>query len=205
MFTRVLVILALAVLPAGVAQADFRSDFRAGMEAFKAGNYAEAAELFTPLAAEGHLPSLNNLALLYSRGLGVARDEERAIEFYGRAAEAGYPIAQFNLAMICVKRGDQVEATTYLRDAAQRGHLRSQVQLGVRFAEGIGAEQNVVRGVAWLAVAGKSAKSELALRIDVLAANLRSNLSAAEVATSELLAEVLGETLPQVSTGGDRF
>lgn len=67
-----------------------------------------------------------NLGAVYDHGLdGVARDPIKAVIWYRRAAEAGIPEAQFNLAH-CLASGrgtprDDAEAFVWMRRAAEQG------------------------------------------------------------------------------------
>ncbi len=198
MLIRILLAATLLFSSAGFARADFQS----GMTAFRAGDYAVAAQEWEPLAASGNLAALNNFALLYSRGLGVEKDRARAIELYGQAADGGYAIAQFNLAMLYMKSGPQDSATVLFRQAAELGHARAQYHLGLRYAEGIGVERDQVRAVIWLAIAAEAADDDLAVQITKLMDLLREDLAESEIERATLLATFLRDTLPEKPADG---
>jgi len=61
-------------------------------------NMYTAAQLFEKASDQNDIKSCFNLAICCERGLGVTRDESRAVELYRRAASAGHPDALFNLA-----------------------------------------------------------------------------------------------------------
>ncbi|MEI6066460.1 MAG: SEL1-like repeat protein [Methylococcaceae bacterium] len=48
-------------------------------------------------AQEGNPDAQYNLAYLYENGLGVPKDETRALDLYQQAADQGHPVAQNNL------------------------------------------------------------------------------------------------------------
>ncbi len=48
-------------------------------------------------AQEGNPDAQYNLAYLYENGLGVPKDETRALDLYQQAADQGHPAAQNNL------------------------------------------------------------------------------------------------------------
>ena len=48
-------------------------------------------------AREGDPDAQYELAYLYENGLGVPKDETRALELYQQAADQGHPVAQANL------------------------------------------------------------------------------------------------------------
>lgn len=64
--------------------------------------YSDAFTWFSKSASKGYSPSLYWLGLIYSRGLGVERDKDRAYEYYRQASEKGHiwakrEIARFHL------------------------------------------------------------------------------------------------------------
>lgn len=66
--------------------------------AAETGEYLKAASLFTSLAEKGDPHAQFNLALMYHGGLGVTRDEGRAVKWYEQAAANGVGQAQEFLA-----------------------------------------------------------------------------------------------------------
>ena len=56
----------------------------------------------------GYAPAQCNLGFFYDRGVGVAEDAAKAVEWYERAAEQGYPRAQCNLGY-CYESGKGVK------------------------------------------------------------------------------------------------
>ena len=49
------------------------TDFQAGMEAYKAGDYATALKKWNPLAEQGNAEAQYGLGYMYNNGLGVTR------------------------------------------------------------------------------------------------------------------------------------
>jgi len=92
---QVLVTCALAGAPA-LTHAD---EFNSGLDAFNAGNYKEAFAVWWPLAQHGDAKAQASLGFLYYSGKGVGRDDQRALLWFSRAAEAGQPTAQFFLGL----------------------------------------------------------------------------------------------------------
>ena len=60
-------------------------------------DYAEAARLYRPAAAQGDAEALNNLGYLFLHGLGVPRDRAEGIRLYRLAAAQGDENAQIKL------------------------------------------------------------------------------------------------------------
>ena len=76
--------------------------FDSGVAAYDAGQYEQAFKIWWDLRYED-LAAMRNLAMMLRKGQGVARDPKQAEEIYQRAAEAGLPTAQADLADMLLK------------------------------------------------------------------------------------------------------
>ena len=98
--------------------------FDEGVAAYERGDYATALREFRPLANQGNADALNNLGVMYSKGLGVPQDYAKAVKWYRKAADQGNAIAQTNLGFMYEKgRGvpqDYVQAHFWFNLAALR-------------------------------------------------------------------------------------
>lgn len=144
---------------AGAGTDALARQFQAGVEAYDAGDYARAFELWLPLARNGDLAAQRNVAHLLRRGLGVEKDLPRALEFYRRSAEYGFVTAQVNLAaMLLAGEGtdpDPAEAAKWFDRAARAGHPLAQYNMGVLYERGLGVAQDLPRALGWYAVAAR--------------------------------------------------
>lgn len=73
--------------------------FEDGLDAFNAGDYAQAYSLWSPLAKDGDAKSQASLSFMYYAGKGVRRDDVQSLFWFRRAADAGEPTAQFFLGL----------------------------------------------------------------------------------------------------------
>ena len=73
-------------------------DLEVGFDAARQGYYDYAASVFGNHADKGNGQAQFNMALMYHSGLGVARDERQAVEWYERAANSGHEMAQAYMA-----------------------------------------------------------------------------------------------------------
>ena len=94
-------------------------------------------------------------------------DAERAFTLYRRAAEAGLPAAEFNVAvMLDSGRGveaDVAQAATWYARAAVRGEARAAYNLGQLYQAGQGVPKNLRIARAWFAASGlQAARKRLA-------------------------------------------
>ncbi|MDD9991581.1 MAG: SEL1-like repeat protein [Rhodospirillales bacterium] len=103
-----------------------------GAAAYEAGDYAEAAKIWRPLAEDGDALAQFNLGLLHETGRGVAEEPAEAAGWYERAARQGMVRAQYNLALLHqVGRGvaqDVAQALFWLEVAARLGEGVEQEQ-----------------------------------------------------------------------------
>lgn len=122
-FARAFAITFAAVLcAAGAANADVRQ----GITDFQRGNFSAAINELTPHVDQGDAMAQHVLGQIYSAGLGVAKDQQRAVALFKRAAESGQPEAQFDLGRsLALGEGveqDLIEAMKWFILAADTGH-----------------------------------------------------------------------------------
>lgn len=81
------------------------------------GDAAEAARIYTALAADGNVKAQFNLALLYLEGAGVATDRDKARSLLQQAAALRLPEAEYHLGLMTLYGTDGI--TTYEAPAMQ--------------------------------------------------------------------------------------
>lgn len=77
-----------------------KSDYDAGIEAYKRGHYSAALYDFDKRANQGDPVAQFCLAFMYKNGKGLKADDKKAIEWYEKAAKQDYAPAQNNLAVM---------------------------------------------------------------------------------------------------------
>lgn len=143
---------------AGVAhaQADDNANFQAGVSALQANDMPRAYQAFLKAAEEGHASSQFNVAVMFERGIGVGKDESKALAWYEKAASQGNADAQFNLGVLYENgRGTKVDfekANEWYRKASAQGDALAIGNLGMLYLRGQGVKENKVAGVALLLV-----------------------------------------------------
>lgn len=73
------------------------ADMEEARNLMEAGEYAAAKELFEVYARSGNADAEELIGVMYALGLGVARDDVRAFDWYLRASLKGHPGAQSGL------------------------------------------------------------------------------------------------------------
>ena len=131
----------LAMAPAAQARtaAQIASQFDSGVTAYDAGDYEKAFKIWWDLRFED-LAAMRNLGVMLRKGQGTQKDPGKAEEIYLRAAEAGLPTAQADLADMYLKGElgppDLARALPLLEAAAAANHPIAQYQLGQFYETG---------------------------------------------------------------------
>jgi len=84
-------------------------------------------------ALNGHARAQNRLAENYEHGNGIPQSHRESLKWYGRAADQGDDLAQFNLARMLEASGAEDEALDWFHKAGKQGNLLAQVKLGKHF------------------------------------------------------------------------
>ncbi len=102
--------------------------------AYQRGFYLTAYELAKPKAEAGDGPSQALIAELYARGLGVRRDQEKAAQWYEKAAAHKIPEAQFRYGALLLQgqyvAQDRARAEALMQEAAEAGIAMAQFNYG---------------------------------------------------------------------------
>jgi TPR repeat protein len=119
--------------------AEIAAVFDSGVTAYDAGDYQKAFKTWWDLRYED-LAAMRNLGMMLRKGQGTARDPALAEEIYLRAAEAGLPTAQADLADMYLKGElgppSLERALPLLQAAAAANHPVAQFQLGEFYETG---------------------------------------------------------------------
>jgi TPR repeat protein len=104
--------------------------------------------------SKNHHPSAQySLGFMYAKGLGIHKDEIRAVEWFQKAADQGDIKAQYSLGFMYLKglgiHKDEVKALKWYQKAADQGDMRAQHNLGAMYTNGQGVAKDQVRGVEW--------------------------------------------------------
>lgn len=130
------------------------ADFDKGIAAYEANNLPLAYQEFRAAADQGHADSQFNVALMYEKGIGVAKDETQAVVWYAKSATQGNSNAQFNLGVMYENgRGTAVDfakANEWYRKASVQGDPLAIGNLGMLYVRGQGVKENKVAGMALL-------------------------------------------------------
>jgi len=119
--------------------AEIAAIFNSGVAAYDAGDYRKAFEIWWDLRYED-VAAMRNLGMMLRTGQGVVKDPKQAEELFLRAAQAGLPTAQADLADMLLKGEagppDLGAALPLLQAAAAAHHPMAQFQLGELYETG---------------------------------------------------------------------
>lgn len=159
--------------------------FEAGIAAYEANDLSLANQEFLAAAKEGHADSQFNLGVMYENGIGVAKDEKEAVDWYGKSAAQGNAAAQFNLGVLYENgRGTEVDfakANEWYRKASVQGDALAVGNLGMLYVRGQGVKENKIAGVALLILSSTADPSP--------ENHAKQNITATRGLTSEMIAK----------------
>ena len=109
-------LLACTLLTAAPSAA--RADaYDSGMDAYQAGDYAQALHRWQVLAEQGNAQALYNLGFIYEFGYGVTASDTQAFSHYLHAAQQGHTQAQQTVAWMYARgkgtESDRTQATRW--------------------------------------------------------------------------------------------
>jgi len=141
-----------------------------GLDAFSAGQYADALDDWQQAADQGDGQAALYIGLMNDLGRGVAQDAAMARSWYERAASLGNAVAMFNVGVLFdsgtgVER-DRALAAEWYRKAASKGMPRAAYALGLMHeaGDGVTADETLAKQYFRQALAGgvTAARSHLA-------------------------------------------
>lgn len=127
--------------------------YEKGVKLFEQKNYPKAMSLFLQSANAHNVKAMVYLGYMYENGYGVKQDKNKGIEWYSKAADRGYDIAQHNIANMYYQ-GNGVErnykrALEWFKKAAEQGLPESQFYIGEMFENGYGVEKDISQAFIW--------------------------------------------------------
>ena len=133
---------------------------RSGVELWRAGDYPVAVAIWQPFASAGDPDAMFNMGQAHKLGRAVPRDLVLARDYYRKAATKGHLPAQANLGILLFQAGEKVEATRWLKAAADRNEMRAQYVLGIAHWNGDGVPRSLTLAYAYLARASAQGLTE---------------------------------------------
>ena len=118
---------------------------RAALAAYESGHINLAFDLYKSLADEGQADSQIFIAWMLTQGIGCAKDEAKAADYYERAALLGNPTGNFYFGRWLTKTGEHTRAYGFYSQGMQSNHLPSIFRVGYSLARGKGVSIDLRR------------------------------------------------------------
>jgi TPR repeat protein len=151
--------------------ATLKNSFDAGVAAYDAGDYAKAYKIWSTID-DDDIAAMRNVAMMRRQGLGTAKDPKGAEDLYLRAAEAGLPTAQADLADMLIRGEagppDPEHALPLLQAAAAANHPLAQYELAQFYEVGQLVPKNMTVARNLYAAAASHGMKEAQARLDQL-------------------------------------
>src|SRR3954471_13968772 len=151
--------------------AEIAAIFDSGVSAYDAGDYRKAFETWWELRYED-VAAMRNLGMMLRKGQGVEKNPKQAEEFLLRAAQAGLPTAQADLADMLLKGEagppDPKRALPLLQAAAAANHPVAQYELGQLYEAGTVVPRDLTVARNLYAAAANHGMKEAQQRLDAL-------------------------------------
>jgi len=164
-------VLALPACASTTTGESLKNSFDAGVTAYDAGDYARAYKTWSSIA-DDDIAAMRNVAMMRRQGLGTDKDPKGAEQMYERAAEAGLPTAQADLADMLIKgeagAPDPQRALPLLEAAAAANHPLAQYELAQFYEIGQLVPRNMTVARNLYAAAASHGMKEAQARLDQL-------------------------------------
>lgn len=173
-------------LETAAASGDAIAQFQLGLSHLEAGRDAEAVRLIRLAANQNQPAAQYRLAKLYEAGIGVEVNGKTAKSLLMRSAKADNRIAMHDLGHYFATGADGsspdiAQAVKWFSQAAERGVLDSQFNLGVLYQGGSGVDLSLSDAYFWYTIAGMQGDNIAKQRSEAIKPELSSdNLGAVQ-------------------------
>ncbi len=107
-----------------------------GVKCYNEGDYEGAFEYYAKASELGDTDAHAHLGMMYERGQGAEKDEEKSVHHFEKAAIGGHPQARYVLACIEEKNGNMDRAVKHAIIAANLGLEKSMKDLWGHYSQG---------------------------------------------------------------------
>ncbi len=130
-------------------------------------------KVLLPACKEGNQDAIHWMFVAYANGLGVERNEDKALEYLKILAECGYPDMQCELGKWYEtidwgtrKSEMNREAVKWFARAAEQGNVEAMYLLGECYRDGSGVEEDQKKAVEWFAKAAERGHEEATAELE---------------------------------------
>ena len=116
----------------------------------------EAVRSLVRLYDVGYTIAAHMLGKIHRDGVAVERNEEVAIEWFRRSAEAGNDFSAYALGVLLVNNQKETEGITWLRKAADENNRYAQYRLGKLYYQGTSVQRDMAEAVRLLSASAQA-------------------------------------------------
>lgn len=164
MFSSVLKSAALACLALFMSLGAAADDYEYAVEAYSAGDYAEALPIFLELAEGGNDDAMWYLGKMYDYGRGVEQSDSQAFNWFKKSADLGDSDSMYEVAVFYHNGqgmdADQEAAFKWYLKSAKSGHVKAMTQVGIRYEDGNGVRASAKKAFEWFKKASEGGDAE---------------------------------------------
>lgn len=155
------------------------AQFQQGLVFLEAGENEKAVRMLRLAAKQGQPAAQYRLGKMYESGLGVKANLTEARKWIAKAADGGNRIAMHDLGHYLATGADGSppdinKAVSWFQQAADRGVLDSQFNLGVLYHQGSGLPQSFLNAYVWYSIAAAQGDTVASQRREIVGAQLSS-------------------------------
>ena len=134
-----------------VAQFNLGENYKFGYTVIA--NIDSAFVWYNKSALKGYTEAEYTLGKMYKYGRGVEKDTDKTVEWYTKAAKKGHEYAISALSNL--RKIDSTIAFKWTKVAAEKGSVKSQANLGIKYFIGDGTAKSKKKAKYWLSKASK--------------------------------------------------
>jgi len=148
------------------------NQYKSGQVSYFFGDYNKALRSWLPLVDKNYAEAQASVGWMYHTGLGVEKDEARALTLYRHAAEQGNAIAQNNLATFYEKgivvEKNLVTAREWFKKSAKNGYRFAAYNYANFLLDGLGGKKDQQQAIFWFRKAAEQQVSQAQKKLDSL-------------------------------------
>lgn len=145
-----LTLIALSALSAQVSAQSGDKDLGVGGDYFKKEQFAQAFAPLKQKAEQGNPEAQYMIGWMYQTGKGADKNNDAAINWYGKAASTGHLSAQNNLCAAYLQDKNFGDAAPWCEKAANQNHPRAQFLFAMMYYNGQGVAADKSKFASWM-------------------------------------------------------
>lgn len=126
------------------------AEMKEALTAYHHADFETALRIWRKWAEKEDTEAMRKIAICYDDGYGVEKDDQKALEWYRKAAELGDAEAIYRIGSYYHwDVYDYEEALEWYKKAAALGHAEAMLRIGQLYSDGDGVEQNDEESARW--------------------------------------------------------